>query len=89
MAKNTSVNRPAKMTVFNTLSYVYKESGIKGLYRGVTPRIGLGIWQTVRQSFIACFDRCFHVTYSPFFNQVCMVSLADIVKEFIAGPVKA
>ena len=44
MAKSTSVNRPAKMTVFNTLTYVYKESGIKGLYRGVTPRIGLGIW---------------------------------------------
>lgn len=52
MAKNTSVNRPAKMTVFNTLSYVYKESGIKGLYRGVTPRIGLGIWQTVRLTSI-------------------------------------
>lgn len=50
MAKNTSVNRPAKMTVFNTLTYVYKESGIKGLYRGVTPRIGLGIWQTVNSS---------------------------------------
>ena len=47
MAKNTSVNRPAKLTVFNTLGYIYKESGIKGLYRGVTPRIGLGIWQTV------------------------------------------
>lgn len=42
MAKNTSVNRPAKLTVFNTLGYIYKESGIKGLYRGVTPRIGLG-----------------------------------------------
>ncbi|KAL8292223.1 hypothetical protein RQP46_001689 [Phenoliferia psychrophenolica] len=61
MAKNTSVNRPAKLTVFNTLGYIYKESGIKGLYRGVTPRIGLGIWQTV-----------------------CMVSFADIVKEWIA-----
>lgn len=47
MAKNTSVDRPAKLTVFNTLGYIYKESGIKGLYRGVTPRIGLGIWQTV------------------------------------------
>jgi len=47
MAKNTSVNRPAKLTVFNTLGYIYKENGIRGLYRGVTPRIGLGIWQTV------------------------------------------
>ncbi|KAL5641545.1 hypothetical protein ACGC1H_001878 [Rhizoctonia solani] len=42
-----SANRPAKLTVFNTLAFVYKENGIKGLYRGVTPRIGLGIWQTV------------------------------------------
>jgi len=48
MAKGTaSVNRPAKLTVFNTLAYVYKENGIKGLYRGVSPRIGLGIWQTI------------------------------------------
>lgn len=47
MAKQTSANRPAKLTVFNTLAYVYKEGGIKALYRGVTPRIGLGIWQTV------------------------------------------
>lgn len=43
----TSANRPAKLTVFNTLAFIYKENGIKGLYRGVTPRIGLGIWQTV------------------------------------------
>ncbi|KAG7099061.1 hypothetical protein E1B28_000936 [Marasmius oreades] len=44
-AANT--NRPAKLTVFNTLAFIYKENGIRGLYRGVTPRIGLGIWQTV------------------------------------------
>lgn len=31
----------------STLAYIYKEGGIKALYRGVTPRIGLGIWQTV------------------------------------------
>ena len=48
MAKNVeSVNRPAKLTIMNTLAFIYKENGIKGLYRGVTPRIGLGIWQTI------------------------------------------
>ncbi|KAF8609211.1 mitochondrial carrier [Ceratobasidium sp. AG-I] len=49
MSKNAvaSANRPAKLTVLNTLAFIYKENGIKGLYRGVTPRIGLGIWQTV------------------------------------------
>ncbi|KAF8213186.1 mitochondrial carrier [Mycena galopus ATCC 62051] len=40
-------NRPAKLTVLNTLGFIYKENGLKGLYRGVTPRIGLGIWQTI------------------------------------------
>ena len=54
MAKQTSLNRPAKLTVLNTLAYVYKEGGIKALYRGVTPRIGLGIWQTVKTSLLSC-----------------------------------
>ncbi|KAF8973875.1 mitochondrial carrier domain-containing protein [Flammula alnicola] len=48
MAKSTAnANRPAKLTILNTLGFIYKENGIKGLYRGVTPRIGLGIWQTI------------------------------------------
>lgn len=48
MSKATAnPNRPAKLTIFNTLAFIYRENGIKGLYRGVTPRIGLGIWQTV------------------------------------------
>jgi len=40
-------NRPAKMTVFSTAKYIYQNNGLKGLYRGVTPRIGLGMWQTI------------------------------------------
>lgn len=48
MAKATAnANRPEKLTILNTLNFIYKENGIKGLYRGVTPRIVLGIWQTV------------------------------------------
>lgn len=39
--------RTGKKTIANTLKYIYENNGIKGLYRGVTPRIGLGIWQTV------------------------------------------
>ena len=46
-SKTEDPNRPKKMTVGNTFSYIYKTSGIKGLYRGVAPRIGLGVWQTV------------------------------------------
>lgn len=46
-SKKEDPNRPKKMTVGNTFKYIYSNNGIKGLYRGVTPRIGLGMWQTV------------------------------------------
>ena len=46
-SKAEDPNRPKKMTVGNTFKYIYQKDGVKGLYRGVTPRIGLGIWQTV------------------------------------------
>lgn len=69
MAKATeNVNRPQKLTVFNTLAFIYKENGLKGLYRGVTPRIGLGIWQTVcmvsfadyvKAWYVLCISLCF------------------------------
>jgi len=60
MAKGTaSANRPAKLTVANTLKYIYTENGFKGLYRGVSPRIGLGIWQTVCMVSFADYVREF------------------------------
>jgi hypothetical protein len=46
-SKKEDPNRPKKMTVGNTFKYIYSNNGLKGLYRGVTPRIGLGVWQTV------------------------------------------
>jgi transmembrane carrier protein len=46
-SKKDDPNRPKKMTVANTAKYIYQSNGLKGLYRGVTPRIGLGVWQTV------------------------------------------
>jgi len=46
-SKKDDPNRPKKMTVGNTFKYIYESNGLKGLYRGVAPRIGLGIWQTV------------------------------------------
>lgn len=46
-SKKEDPNRPKKMTVGNTFRYIYQTNGLKGLYRGVTPRIGLGVWQTV------------------------------------------
>ncbi|GAA5961841.1 hypothetical protein JCM21900_006458 [Sporobolomyces salmonicolor] len=47
LKKSPSANRPAQLTMFNTLQFIYKENGIKGLFRGVTPRIGLSVYRTI------------------------------------------
>lgn len=46
-SKTSDPNRPKNLTVGGAFKYIYGQNGIKGLYRGVTPRIGLGVWQTV------------------------------------------
>lgn len=46
-SKKEDPNRPKNLTVAKAAKYIYENNGLKGLYRGVTPRIGLGIWQTV------------------------------------------
>jgi hypothetical protein len=46
-SKKEDPNRPKKMTVGNTFKYIYKSNGVKGLYRGIVPRMGLSVWQTV------------------------------------------
>lgn len=46
-SKTADPNRPKNLTVGKTFSYIYSQNGIKGLYRGVVPRIGLGVWQTI------------------------------------------
>ena len=62
MSKATAAaGRPEKLTIFNTLSYIYRENGLKGLYRGVTPRIGLGIWQTICMVSFADYVKAWYV----------------------------
>lgn len=39
--------RPQKMSIANAARWIYEKNGIKGFYRGVVPRVGLGAWQTV------------------------------------------
>jgi hypothetical protein len=46
-SKTEDANRPKNLTVGKTFKYIYGQNGIKGLYRGVAPRIGLGVWQTI------------------------------------------
>lgn len=44
-------NRPEKLNIWTTAKYIYEHNGMRGFYRGVTPRIGLGIYQTVCMVF--------------------------------------
>lgn len=46
-SKTADPNRPKNLSVFGAFKYIYGQNGLKGLYRGVAPRIGLGIWQTI------------------------------------------
>ena len=46
-SKTDDPKRPKNLTVGKTFRYIYGNNGILGLYRGVTPRIGLGVWQTI------------------------------------------
>lgn len=51
MSKSSDPSKPKG--VFSTFNYIYKENGIKGLYRGVGPRISLGIWQSTFMIFLS------------------------------------
>lgn len=72
-SKKDDPNRPKKMTVSNTAKYIYQTNGLKGLYRGVTPRIGLGIWQTI--CMVAMGDMCVFFSFVSSFSQYSHVLL--------------
>ncbi|KAG7662449.1 YHM2 [[Candida] subhashii] len=55
-SKTVDPNRPKNLSVLGAAKYIYQSHGLKGLYRGVTPRIGLGVWQTV---FMVAFGDIF------------------------------
>lgn len=80
MAKGAAAdaNRPAKLTIMNTLKYIYSQNGIKGLYRGVTPRIGLGVWQTICMVSFADYVKAWYA-----FRR--LLDLKDGANAFYAG----
>ncbi|KAI9338752.1 mitochondrial carrier domain-containing protein [Obelidium mucronatum] len=39
--------RPEKMTMATAARWIYKQNGVLGFYRGVTPRIGLSVYLTI------------------------------------------
>ena len=39
--------RPEKPTIVSTFKHIIKNSGLRGLFRGVVPRIGVASWATV------------------------------------------
>ncbi|KAI8380479.1 mitochondrial carrier domain-containing protein [Choanephora cucurbitarum] len=39
--------RPEKLSIVTASKWIYQNNGITGFYRGVLPRIGLGMWQTL------------------------------------------
>ncbi|KAJ3392557.1 hypothetical protein HDU92_008316 [Lobulomyces angularis] len=43
--------RPDKHTIATAAKWIYKNNGLIGFYRGVSPRICLGVWQTVCMVF--------------------------------------
>lgn len=53
-SKKGDPNRPKDLTVVKTFQYIYETNGIRGLYRGIAPRIGLGVWQTI--FMVGCGD---------------------------------
>jgi hypothetical protein len=79
-SKKDDPNRPKKMTVGNTFRYIYDSNGIKGLYRGVAPRIGLGVWQTV--CMVAMGDM--YVPFSIATNSdIALLTLRNRAKTYV------
>lgn len=46
-SKTDDPKRPKNLTVGKTFRYILQENGVRGLYRGVAPRMGLSVWQTI------------------------------------------
>lgn len=39
--------RPRSATMLSTFRHIVRKSGLRGLFRGVVPRIGVAAWATI------------------------------------------
>jgi hypothetical protein len=87
-SKTVDPNRPKNLTVGTTFRYIYGQNGMKGLYRGVAPRIGLGVWQTV--CMVALGDM-YVLLFSPsiFCNNTNCTSAKEWVEKITGDKVTA
>ncbi|KAJ3354904.1 Mitochondrial DNA replication protein yhm2 [Allomyces javanicus] len=46
-----AADRPQNLNIWSTAKYIYQRNGVRGFYRGVTPRIGLSVYLTVCMVF--------------------------------------
>lgn len=46
-----TAGKPEKLNIWNTAKFIWKNHGFLGFYRGITPRIGLGVYLTVCMVF--------------------------------------
>jgi len=46
-AQTRAINNEPKLSMVQIFKLVHGEYGVAGLFKGVIPRIGLGIWQTL------------------------------------------
>lgn len=77
-SKTVDANRPKNLTVVKAAKYIYSHNGLKGLYRGVTPRIGLGVWQTV--CMVGLGDMCVY-PYPPLLPRNHILMHWDLVRR--------
>ncbi|KXN72495.1 mitochondrial carrier protein [Conidiobolus coronatus NRRL 28638] len=50
-SQTKSLDRPKNLNIFTAAKYIYEKSGLLGFYRGVTPRICLGVYLTICMVF--------------------------------------
>ncbi|EEB05271.2 tricarboxylic acid transporter [Schizosaccharomyces japonicus yFS275] len=53
------VKGSSQLGLLGTMKFIYNRNGLKGLYRGAVPRMGLGAYQTVVMVFLADYVRAY------------------------------